>query len=177
MTRKKNVTENFQFVLWRVENSVGKGQNAGYKHFFLLPWCFQKSIKFVIRWKKLSLFFRDGNQHFLLFPQCSPSYFRKLCGKHLYFVVCRCSEFVQVLNFVVWKRVKNAWLIHKSIVHLSCRRCNCASSVLFFCQKAEFTFLQGKVNYYYVDLSPWLIKSKFVGSTACPLLDFDSYRP
>ena len=30
------------FVLDRVENIVGKGENAGYKHFLLFPQCFQK---------------------------------------------------------------------------------------------------------------------------------------
>ena len=27
----------------RVENSVGKGENAGYQHFLLFPHCFQKT--------------------------------------------------------------------------------------------------------------------------------------
>ena len=27
----------------RVENSVGKGENAGYQHFLLFPLCFQKA--------------------------------------------------------------------------------------------------------------------------------------
>ena len=26
----------------RVENTVGKGENAGYQHFLLFPWCFPK---------------------------------------------------------------------------------------------------------------------------------------
>ena len=30
---KKKVTEKFKFVLGRVENIVGKGENAGYQHF------------------------------------------------------------------------------------------------------------------------------------------------
>ena len=29
------------FVLDRVENIVGKGENAGYQHFLLFPQCFQ----------------------------------------------------------------------------------------------------------------------------------------
>ena len=28
----------------RVENIVGKGENAGYQHFLLFPQCFQKSL-------------------------------------------------------------------------------------------------------------------------------------
>ena len=33
---KINVTEKLKLVLKRVENVVGKGENAGYQHFFLL---------------------------------------------------------------------------------------------------------------------------------------------
>ena len=29
-------------LLDRVENTVGKGENAGYQHFLLFPQCFQK---------------------------------------------------------------------------------------------------------------------------------------
>ena len=32
-----NVTEELKFVLGRVENIVGKGENAGYQHFLLFP--------------------------------------------------------------------------------------------------------------------------------------------
>ena len=44
-----------QFVFGRVENIVGKGENAGYQHFLLFPQCFQKLsfpevLKFVILW-------------------------------------------------------------------------------------------------------------------------------
>ena len=39
---KINVTEKLKFVLGRVENSVGKGENVGYQHFLLFPHCFQK---------------------------------------------------------------------------------------------------------------------------------------
>ena len=43
------------FVFARVENIVGKGENAGYQHFFLFLQCFQKdsssvSLKFWIVW-------------------------------------------------------------------------------------------------------------------------------
>ena len=40
---KFNVAENFKFVLGRVENIVGKGENAGNQHFLLFPQCFQKA--------------------------------------------------------------------------------------------------------------------------------------
>ena len=39
---KLNVNEKLKFVLGRVENIVGKGENAGYQHFLLFQQCFQK---------------------------------------------------------------------------------------------------------------------------------------
>ena len=47
------------FVLDRVENIVGKGENAGYQHFLLFPGCFQKasfsgSLKVVIVWERVN---------------------------------------------------------------------------------------------------------------------------
>ena len=96
---KINVNKNLKFVLGRVENIVGKGENAGYQHFLLFPQCFQKasfSGSLKVYGKKLNLntltlyhtiqTFNDpprktrfenivgkgenaGYQHFLLFPQ------------------------------------------------------------------------------------------------------------
>ena len=40
---KTDVTETLKFVLGRVEKIIGKGENAGYQHFFLFPQCFQKA--------------------------------------------------------------------------------------------------------------------------------------
>ena len=40
---KTNVTEKLNFVLERVENIVGKGENAVYQYFLLFPQCFQKA--------------------------------------------------------------------------------------------------------------------------------------
>ena len=34
------VTQKMNFVLGRVENLVGKGENADYQHFLLFPQCF-----------------------------------------------------------------------------------------------------------------------------------------
>ena len=31
----------------RVENTVGKGENAGYQHFLLYPQCFQKTFLYT----------------------------------------------------------------------------------------------------------------------------------
>ena len=52
---KLNMIQNQKFVLGRVENIVGKGENAGYQHFLLFPQCFQKAsfsrlLKVVIVW-------------------------------------------------------------------------------------------------------------------------------
>ena len=38
------VSEKFKFVLGRVENIMGKGENAGDQHFLLFPLCFQKVL-------------------------------------------------------------------------------------------------------------------------------------
>ena len=35
-----NVTPNLNFVLARIENILGKGENAGHQHFLLFPQCF-----------------------------------------------------------------------------------------------------------------------------------------
>ena len=37
-----NLTEKFRFGLGRVQNIVGKGENAGYQHFLLFPTMFSK---------------------------------------------------------------------------------------------------------------------------------------
>ena len=39
---KIKVTEKMKFVLERVENIVGKGENSGYQHFLLFPQCSQR---------------------------------------------------------------------------------------------------------------------------------------
>ena len=36
------MTQKLKTVFGRVENIVGKGENAGYNHFHLFPQCFQK---------------------------------------------------------------------------------------------------------------------------------------
>ena len=43
---KSNVTQNNEVVLHRIENIVGKEENAGYQHFVLFPQCFQKAFSF-----------------------------------------------------------------------------------------------------------------------------------
>ena len=52
---KINMTQTLHFVLEKVENIVGKGENAGNQHFLLFPQCFQKlyssgSLKVGIVW-------------------------------------------------------------------------------------------------------------------------------
>ena len=41
---KINVTQILRFAWERVENIVGKGENAGFQHFLLCPQCFQKTF-------------------------------------------------------------------------------------------------------------------------------------
>ena len=41
---KINATENLKFVLGRVENIVGKGENAGYQHFLLFRQVFRRLL-------------------------------------------------------------------------------------------------------------------------------------
>ena len=50
-----NVTQNIKVVFHRIENIVGKEENAGYQHFLLFPQCFQKEFpssvsKLIIVW-------------------------------------------------------------------------------------------------------------------------------
>ena len=40
MTEKK-VTKRLEIVMLRIENILGKAENAGYQHFLLFPQCFQ----------------------------------------------------------------------------------------------------------------------------------------
>ena len=52
---KVNVTEKQKFFSGWLENTVGKGENAGYQHFLIFPQCFQKtsfsaSLKVGIVW-------------------------------------------------------------------------------------------------------------------------------
>ena len=52
---KINVTQKQKFALRRLENIVGKRENAGYQHLLLFPQCFQKtifsgSLKVIIVW-------------------------------------------------------------------------------------------------------------------------------
>ena len=51
-------------VFDRVENIVGKGENAGYPHFLLFPQCFEKASfpntsKGVIVWEWVKKIYRD----------------------------------------------------------------------------------------------------------------------
>ena len=58
---RQRMTETIKFVLGRVEDIVGKGENAGYQHFLLFPQCFQKasfsgSSKVGIVWKRVKVY-------------------------------------------------------------------------------------------------------------------------
>ena len=45
---KINVNEKLKFVMGRVENIVGKGENAGNQHFLLFPIMFSKGFFFKV---------------------------------------------------------------------------------------------------------------------------------
>ena len=45
---KINLNERLKLVLGKVENIVGKGENAGYQHFLFFPQCFQKPSFMVV---------------------------------------------------------------------------------------------------------------------------------
>ena len=48
-----------------------------------------------------------SNQHILLYPQCIHPFQTKFqFSNHSYFVLCKCSKFGSVYNFVVWRGVK-----------------------------------------------------------------------
>ena len=52
---KSSVTQNIKAVFYRIENIVGKEENAGNQHFLLFPQCFQKAVsssasKVIIVW-------------------------------------------------------------------------------------------------------------------------------
>ena len=56
---KINLTQMIISVFDRVENIVGRGENAGYHHFLLFPQCFQKASypdgsKGVIVWERVN---------------------------------------------------------------------------------------------------------------------------
>ena len=39
-----NIIQNIKLVFNRIENIVGKGENAGHQHFLFFPKCFQKAL-------------------------------------------------------------------------------------------------------------------------------------
>ena len=93
---KLNVAQKLKFALGRVENMMGKGENAGYQHFLRFRQCFQKAFfsgvskvslcgKGLTHSHTMTLLTTLGkkpfentvgkgeiarNEQFLLFPQC-----------------------------------------------------------------------------------------------------------
>ena len=64
-----NVYRKLKFALGRVENIVGKGENAGNQHFLLFPQCFQKasslgSLKDGIVWYRVKTMAISKDRHF-----------------------------------------------------------------------------------------------------------------
>ena len=61
-----NVNKKLKLVLGRVENILGKAENAGYQHFLLLSKCFQKppssgSLKVGIVWQRVKFITSMGS--------------------------------------------------------------------------------------------------------------------
>ena len=70
---KINVPKKLKFVLRRVENIVGKGENAGYQHFLLFPQCFQK-LSFSGSLKVGNVRYRVKKPCFPLLSRLMPEY-------------------------------------------------------------------------------------------------------
>ena len=123
---KINATETLKLVLGRIENVLGKGENAGYQHFLLFPKCFQKAfflrvvksphyhmmpcaracmracvcvyIKNIVRKGEIAC-----NKQFLLFSKCFLPYMALIF--HSKCTLKYRLQFVSiwtVYNFVVW---------------------------------------------------------------------------
>ena len=74
-----NAIQMVRFFFGRVENILGKGENAGYQHFSLFLQCFnpfpkQTLVFTCLQYKSFKNTVGKGeiayNQQFLLFPQC-----------------------------------------------------------------------------------------------------------
>ena len=68
-----NVKEKFKFGLGRVENIVGKGENAGNRHFLLFSQCFPKPT--------VSLSLKSGLCGKEFIPLLGDAKFRDFCGQ------------------------------------------------------------------------------------------------
>ena len=88
------------------ENIVRKGEIAGTSNF-----SFSHNVFYSIK---------DRNYHFC----------------YIYFVVCKCFQFGQVQNFVVWERVKTSPAIYEGKVAIQVENCIFCSynKVLFYGQ-------------------------------------------
>ena len=79
---KLNLAEKLKFLLGKLENIVGKGENAGFQQFLLFQQCFQNasisvSSKVGILWDKILASWRsiDPGQYFTVGTFCSWSIF------------------------------------------------------------------------------------------------------
>ena len=98
---KINLAEKLKLVLEWMENSVGKGENAGYQHFLLFPQCFQKpslsgSLKVGIECERLNPF--PSKPWFL--RVCSTSLFENTVGKG---EIARNEQFLLFPVFFNWR--------------------------------------------------------------------------
>ena len=136
---KIKVAEKLKFVLDKVENIAGRGENTGYKHFLLFPQCFQeyyfgvvKSRDYVVMsepFPKQALVFMclqyrsfentvgkgeiAHDVKFLLFPQCFQALERTFCHFHqIQNSPLQTLSVWKSLKFVVWERVKYAVVLY-----------------------------------------------------------------
>ena len=92
-----NVTLNTRFVWHRVENIVGKEENAGYQHFLLSPHCFQEKKNIVFMDVKQSSLRGEGLNNGLVswlfsFSQIKFKMHPVIClERNRYFFTHRCT--------------------------------------------------------------------------------------
>ena len=93
---KWNVTSNMKAAFHRIENIVGKEENAGYQHFLLFPQCFQNvfsssASKGVIVWERVNKFCQNDTCLGInkLFTISNLSQHKQPCGKRPMKTHCR----------------------------------------------------------------------------------------
>ena len=95
---KINLNEKFKFVFGRIENMVGKRDNAGYQHFLIFPQCFSKGcsvelLKVLIVWERVRLPFATA----LFIFRCS-DYITEACNIDVQDTTCIPCNFARLVN-------------------------------------------------------------------------------
>ena len=106
-----NVTEMIFFSLDRVENIMGKEDNAGYWHFLLFPQCFRKEssstlLKVKLVWKRVSFLTNESlalnmliqfDKILNLIVKSKLLLFKLFCGKSIFLSDCRSEIRLHIL--------------------------------------------------------------------------------